>query len=619
MFVLGTAGHVDHGKSVLVHALTGIDPDRLREEKERGMTIDLGFAWLKLPSGRELSIVDVPGHEKFIKNTLAGVGGIDLALLTVAADEGVMPQTREHLAILDLLGIDKGIIVITKKDLVDEELLEMVHMEVKEEVKETTLAEAPILATSAITGEGLPDLVSAIDYLLGSISSRKDLGRPRLPIDRAFTMKGFGTVVTGTLIEGQLSLGQEMEILPPGLKTRIRGLQTHKRRVEIALPGTRVAANLSNVSTEDLKRGYVVTNPGWLSSTRLVDVKLRLLPHSTHSLLHNAAVTFHTGAEEVVGKVRLLGKEKLKPGETTWAQIELRKPVVVVRKDRFIIRSQNETIGGGEIVEPHAKRHRQFSPGLRQNLAAKESNNPQEIILAILGSEGPIELEKLPAHCNLSQEETRIAIEALSARQPPEIVTFGEGFSSLVLSQGIWQHLVEKAKQLVQNYHSQFPLRRGMPKEELRNELNIPPQAFTGLLKHLLQEGILIEDKAVIRLPEHQIQLTKKQEAAADAFLKSLEQNPYSPPGKLIPDPELLNFLIEQGEVVKVNDDIVFAASTYKEIIDRITEHIKFHGKITVAEARDLFKTSRKYALALMEYLDAQKITRRVGDERVLR
>ncbi len=641
MFVLGTAGHVDHGKSVLVHALTGIDPDRLQEEKERGMTLDLGFAWLKLPSEREISIVDVPGHEKFVKNMLAGVGGIDLALLVIAADEGVMPQTREHLAILDLLGVRRGIIAITKKDLVDEELLELVSLEAREEVKETTLAEAPILAVSAITGEGLPELVSAIDHLLEQTPAKRDVGRPRLPIDRAFTMKGFGTVVTGTLIDGQLSTGQEMEVLPPALRTRIRGLQTHKRKIDTASPGTRVAANLAAVTTDELERGYVVTNPGWLIPTRTIDVKLRLLPYITRPLTHNAIVTFHTGASEMVGKVRLLEGRKLEPGQSAWAQIELKKPVAVVRKDRFIIRSAGGTIGGGEIIDPHAKRRRRSFPGLIESLAARESDNAQEVILATLRAEKFLELEKLAVRCNLSENVVAQFIgqeEAKTGTKKPGIVILGKGSSSLVISDEGWQHLGEETKQLVQNYHKKFPLRHGMPKGELKSRLNMPEQAFIGLLQHLQDEGILIEEGLAIRLPGHEIKLSKEQEVAMGSLLKSLEQNPYSPPSSQqsavtshqsglatndyrlgSPDTELLNFLIEQGKVVRVSDDIIFAASAYEEMVTRITEHIKSHGKITVAEVRDLFKTSRKYALALMEYLDAQKITRRVGDERVLR
>ena len=573
MFVLGTAGHVDHGKSVLVHALTGIDPDRLREEKERGMTLDLGFAWLKLPSGREVSIVDVPGHEKFIKNMLAGVGGIDLALLVVAADEDVMTQTREHLAILDLLGVKRGIIVLAKKDLVDEELLELVSLEAREEVKRTTLAEAPILAVSAITGEGLPDLVSVIDHLLEQTPAKRDSGRPRLPIDRAFTMKGFGTVVTGTLIDGQLSTGQEMEVLPPVLRTRIRGLQTHKRKIDTALPGTRVAANLASVTTDELERGYVITNPGWLIPTRTIDVKLRLLPYITRSLTHNAIVSFHSGASEMVGKVRLLEGRKLEPGQNAWAQIELSRSVAVVRGDKFIVRSSNETIGGGEIIDPYAKRHRRAKPDVIESLSAKETGNAQEIILATLRAKKFVELEKLPARCNLSREEVKMAVEALAssstlplngmslraeqklraeggagsnlkkgeARQFPRIVVLGKGSGSLVISDEGWQHLVEKAKQLVRSYHEQFLLRRGMSKEELRSKLNMPEQAFIGLLQHLQKEGILIEDGLAVHLPGHEIKLSKEQEVVMGSLLKSLEQNPYSPPSVIAsPSPPVI-------------------------------------------------------------------------------
>lgn len=639
MFVLGTAGHVDHGKSTLVHALTGIDPDRLYEEKEHGMTIDLGFAWLKLPSGREVSIVDVPGHERFVRNMLAGVGGIDLALLVIAADEGVMPQTREHLAILDLLGVETGIIVLTKKDLVDEELLGLVSIEAREEVKKTTLTQAPILAVSAVTGEGLPELVSAIDQSLEHTPSKRDVGRPRLPIDRAFTIKGFGTVVTGTLIDGQLSIDQEVEILPPALKTRIRGLQTHKRNIDIASPGTRVAANLSAVTTNELERGYVISSPGWLIPTRIIDVKLRLLPYTTRPLPCNATVTFHTGARETVGKVYLLEGKKLEPGQSIWAQIELRQPVAVVRGDRFIIRSSNETVGGGEIIDPYAKRHHHAKFDVLEGLAARESGNAQEIILRTLKVNGPVGLDKLPALCNLSQGETKVAVESLASpfplpsspdvagksKQFPKIAILGKGPSSLVVSDEWWQQLVEKTKQVVQGYHGQFPLRYGMPKEELRSRLNMPEQVFVSLLQHLLDDGTLVEERSTVCLTEHRVHLTSEQQVMADDFIKSLEQNPYSPPSliereaKQSPDSELLNLLIKQGKVVRVSDDIVFATPAYEEMVMGVTEYIKSHGRITVAEVRDLFKTSRKYALALMEYLDAQKITRRIGDERVLR
>ncbi|MCK5653971.1 MAG: selenocysteine-specific translation elongation factor, partial [Dehalococcoidia bacterium] len=524
-FVLGTAGHVDHGKSVLVQALTGIDPDRLREEKERGMTIDLGFAWLKLPSGRAVGIVDVPGHEHFIKNMLAGVGGIDIALLVIAADEGVMPQTREHLAILDLLQVDRGIAIIAKKDLVDEEWLELVTLEVGDVLAGTTLAQAPLIAVSALTGEGLPKLVSAIDQVLDSATPKKDIGRPRLPIDRVFTMAGFGTVVTGTLVDGSLSQGQEVEILPPALAARIRGLQSHKQKIDIASPGNRVAANLSGVATSELTRGDVVTTPGWLTPTRAFDVKLRLLPSAPRPLPHNATVTFHHGAAEVLGKIRLLESNKIEPGETAWAQFLLAQPIVAVKDDRFIIRSPQQTLGGGQIVGPQAKRHRRFRTDVIEGLATREAGTAEQIILAIVQEEEPLELKRLLTLCNLSRGEVEEAIRSLAAQK--KVIVLGN--MMLLFSAQGWEKLAKQAKLAVQRYHQQFPLRHGPPKEELRGKIKTPTKFFARALEQLIQEGTLIEAGPMVRSPDHKPQPTPKQQAEVDAFLNRLARNPYLP------------------------------------------------------------------------------------------
>ena len=413
MFVLGTAGHIDHGKSLLVQALTGIDPDRLREEKERGMTIELGFAWLKLPSGREVGIVDVPGHERFIKNMLAGVGGIDLALLIVAANEGVMPQTREHLSILDLIGVRRGIVAITKKDLVDADILSLVRMEVEELIKDTALSQSPVMAVSAVTGEGLPELVASIDKMLSLTEPRPDLGRPRLPIDRIFTMSGAGTVVTGTLIDGSLTVGQEVEIVPSGLKSRLRGLQTHKSKIETAAPGSRVAANLVGINTGELQRGDVVTIPGWLTPARMMTVKLNLISYLKRPLRHGTEVSFHTLAAETMAKVRLLEADELNPGDSTWAQLVLERPVAAIKGDRYIIRSPMETLGGGVIVEAQAKRLRRFRPEIIENLKAREGGTSEDAILALLEAKQPLELTALVTLSNLPAEKAQVAIESL--------------------------------------------------------------------------------------------------------------------------------------------------------------------------------------------------------------
>ena len=615
MFVLGTAGHIDHGKSVLVHALTGIDPDRLREEKERGMTIDLGFAWLKLPGGREVGIVDVPGHERFVKNMLAGVGGIDLALLIVAANEGVMPQTKEHLAILDLLRVPRGIVVVTKKDLVDEELLSLVRMEVEELISTTTISQAPIIAVSALTGEGLPELIATIDELLDATEPKPDMGRPRLPVDRVFTMAGSGTVVTGTLIDGSLSVGQEVEIVPAGLKSRLRGLQTHKSRIDTARPGSRVAANLVGVTTSQLQRGDVVTKPGWLKPTKMVTVKLSLIPYLQRPLRHGTTVSFHTGAAETMAKIRLLEGDELRPGESTWAQLLLDGPVAVIKGDHFIIRSPMETLGGGDIVDAHARRLRRFRPAVIQNLKAREGGTAEEVVLALLEANQPLELSALATQLNLPDEDIKPVIESLI--QQGRIMGIGEGEHRLLLTAAGRERLAGKATAALEEYHRRFPARSGMPKVELGSRLKMGNYASAALEK-LISQGVIVADGSHVRLPAHTIQLKPEQKAKIDAFLKSLAQNPYAPPGEFIPETDLLNLLIEQRQVVKVSEGIVFSASAYDEMVAKVTAHIKAHGKVSLAEVRDMFQASRKYAQALLEHLDGEKVTRRVGDERVL-
>jgi selenocysteine-specific elongation factor len=614
MFVLGTAGHIDHGKSALVQALTGIDPDRLREEKERGMTIDLGFAWLKLPGGQEVGIVDVPGHERFVKNMLAGVGSIDLALLIVAANEGVMPQTREHLAILDLLGIQRGIVTITKKDLVDQEWLELVKADIEELIRPTTLAQAPIIAVSAVTREGLPELVAAIEKLLAATEPKKDIGRPRLPIDRIFTIAGAGTIITGTLIDGSLTVGQEVEIVPPGLKSRLRGLQTHKARLNTVTPGSRVAANLVGLATSELQRGDVLTKPGWLVPTTQLSVELRLLAYLRRPLAHNATVSFHTGAAEAMAKVRLLEKERLEPGETGWAQLRLDRPVALVKGDHYIIRSPMETLGGGKIVDSHARRLRRFRPALIEGLKVKEKGTAEDVILALLEARQPLDLPALMKEADLPESEVRPAVELLI--QQKKVIQIGQAENRLLFTAGGWGRLTQEATAILQDYHRKFPARPGMPRVELASRLKLSKQS-AAVMERLVADGALNEEGLVVCLLSHRVQLTPAQQAKIDAFLRALAQNPYSPPTDSIPEPDLLNLLIERRQVVKVSESVVFASAAYDKMVERVLAHIKANGKITLAEVRDLFQTSRKYAQALIEYLDEKKITRRVGDERV--
>jgi len=619
LFVIGTAGHVDHGKSTLVAALTGIDPDRLREEKERGMTIDLGFAWLKLPSGREVSIVDVPGHERFIKNMLAGVGGIDVALLVIAADEGVMPQTREHAAILDLLQIRRGVVAVTKRDLVEEEWLELVLDDVRAFLRGTSLASAPVLPVSAITRQGFPELLSALDALLDEATPREDLGRPRLPIDRIFTVAGFGTVVTGTLVGGSLKTGQEVEVQPKGLRARIRGLQTHQRTVSVAQPGSRVAINLTSVATEDLQRGDVVTIPGWLRPTNLVDVRLQALASAPHPLEHNSTLNLHIGSAERVAKLVLLQGDELKPGEMGWAQLKLTEPVAVAKGDFFVLRSPNATVGGGEIVDAHPRRHRRSQPGLLKRLEIMAHGEPDEIVLEALDAERPVDLASLAHKTGLPLAQVQATLQALEERG------LVRRLSDHFVSARGWQALGQEVRNLLASYHQQQPLRSGMPREELKSRLGLSPKLFAEVVERLQDEGQLAGDEASLRLPEHKVELNHEQEEKSRRLLHELGRSPYAPPSltdlqrDLGLSAEVINVLVSQGRIRKVSESVAFTAAAYDEMLERIKEHLRAQGSITVGEVRDMFSTSRKYALALLEHLDEQRITRRVGDERVLR
>lgn len=620
MYVVGTAGHVDHGKSTLVEALTGIDPDRLREEKERGMTIDLGFAWLPLPSGNEVSIVDVPGHERFVNNMLAGVGGIDLALLIVAADESVMPQTREHLAILDLLQIKRGLVVVTKKDLVDEEWLELVMIDVEEVLEGTVLEGSEIMAVSAITGDGVPDLVAKIDDMLQETTPKRDVGRPRLPIDRAFSITGFGTVVTGTLIDGRLRVGEGVELVLAGEETRVRGLQTHQTKLDEVLPGTRVAANLTGVSQEDISRGEVLVNEGWLKPTTAMDVRLRVISSAPHSLRHNMFVTVHTGSAEAIARLRLLESDTVEPGEVTWAQLKLETPLAVVKGDFFVVRSNLTTLGGGNIVDTHAPRPRRRHQPTLDRLAIMEQGSDRDVLIKTIEMVEPSEFRDLVNRANLEPDVAKSELEAMAKENL--VVSIGTGAIGpgvSTYSAAGWTAVSRRASQFLENFHEQFPLRPGAPKEELRSRLGMTPQIFNQALPRLQEHKVVIEDGTLVRHPDHAPGLTPDQQVVVDAYIKVLDSDPYSPPTDSPLAADVLNLVAEQGKVVKVSETVVFSASAYKDMVDKISLKINDDGQITVADVRDMFDTSRKYALALMDYLDQQRITRRVGDARVLR
>jgi selenocysteine-specific elongation factor len=630
MRVIGTAGHVDHGKSTLIEALTGTHPDRLKEEQAREMTIELGFGWMTLPDGEEVGIVDVPGHRDFIENMLSGIGGIDAALLVIAADEGVMPQTKEHLAILDLLEIPSGLIVLTKIDLApDPAWLELVETDVRAAIAGTVMNGAPIVRVSAKTKTGLDSLISSLQSLLQQKHPRPDLARPRLPIDRVFSMSGFGTVVTGTLLDGQLALGEEVQILPSGQRGRIRGLQTHKKREERAMPGSRTAVNISGVETEAIQRGEVVVHPNQYQATRRIDARLRLLKDISASIQHNSEVKFFAGASETMGTLRLLGREELLPGEEGWIQLELRAPVVAVRGDRYILRrpSPGETLGGGAIVDHQPKgRHKRFDEHILRSLEAISQGTPADVLLEAALASNIASIREVITRSRLEPAEAEAALKELL--DAGSLVSLEAGIPTpagdlLITARPHWNALTDKVRQTVESYHAQYPLRRGIPREELKSRLKLSARAFNAAINKLITVHSLTDYSAFIAMPEHAVKFDPGQQSRVQALMHRFEQNPYSPPSvkelQAEAGEEILSALIEMGELIPVSSDVIFRKTDYERMVAKIRREIEQEGKITLGEVRDLFNTSRKYAQALLEHLDAVGLTLREGDVRKLK
>ena len=608
-FVVGTAGHIDHGKSTLITALSGIDPDRLAEEKRRGMTIDLGFAHMALPSGREIGIVDVPGHARFMRNMLAGAHGLDAVLLVVAADEGVMPQTREHLEIVDLLEVRHGLVVLTKVDLVDGEWLELVKGEVAAALRETSLQAAPMHAVSAVTGDGLPELVAALDGLLEQSEPRPDAGRPRLPIDRVFTMSGFGTVVTGTLVDGSISVGDEMEVVPGVRAVRIRGLQRHNEKVETVGPGNRVAANLSGVEKSDLARGDVLARPHALQPVRRIDAKLRVLASASQPVRHGMELLLHTGTAEVGSRVIVLAGDEIAPGAEGWVQLYLDRPIAAAAHDRFVLRvpSPSMTVAGGSFVDVAPRKHPRHDSAVRDSLARRAAGNVLQE-----------ELGKYPRGVTVTA-----LLKATVAPNSDIDKLHARRLGEWIFSDDAWRSIASRAAHELEAYHSAFPLRPGMAREELRSRLGVPATSFPSVVQGLIEDGRVIERNGLLAAPEHRVALESS--GPATDLVRLLQSQPFAPPS--LPEAmqqtgagdELVRALAQRGDIVRVSDDIAFSKEAYESAVGMVKEIIAANGSVTVAQLRDRMGASRRPVLALLEHLDAQRVTRRVGDSRVLR
>ena len=585
---------------------------------------------MELPSGEPVGIVDVPGHIDFIKNMLAGVGGVDAALFVVAADEGVMPQTLEHLAILDLLEAPRGVVALTKIDMVDEsDWLAMVEEEVRETLADTSLADSPILPVSAMTGAGIPELVATLADTLAAAPPRLDTGRPRLPIDRVFTIAGFGTVVTGTLLDGSLRTGDEVVIEPGGVQGRIRGLQTHKAKIEVAEPGSRVAVNLSGLHPDQLRRGQVLTVGGVLRGSKRVDVRLRALPDAPALLQHNMEITFHSAAAESFGRLRLLEGDELLPGDVTWAQIELREPVAVVRGDHYIIRrpSPSATLGGGVILDPNPRRrHRRRQPNLFTRFEVLLQGEPSDILEAIIAREGPLTSAQALVATDLPAGQAQDALDELLAAGRVQPLDINKPAGPLITPTA-WTVLRARLQDQLATYHRSNPLRQGMPREEMKSRLQPrsgwSTRLFNAIVSRAAAEGVVGELGSLLASPDFEVQFSPDQQVSVDRLLAQFDANPYAPPtvkqSLELVNEDVLNALIEQDVLLRVAPDVLFKRAAYEQMVGMIRQHLQTHGQITVAECRDMFGASRKYVLGLLEYLDQQRVTRREGDVRVLR
>jgi selenocysteine-specific elongation factor len=629
--ILGTAGHIDHGKTALVKALTGVDTDRLKEEKERGITIELGFTFLDLPSGIRLGIIDVPGHEKFVKHMVAGVWGIDLVALIIAADEGVMPQTKEHLDICKLLRVKKGLIVLTKIDLVEPELLELVREEVIDIAKDTFLKDAPVLAVSSMTGEGIPQLISALDHLSKEIKERSSDGLFRLPIDRVFIMKGFGTVVTGTMVAGKISLGETVEILPSGFEGKVRNLQVYNRPVEEATAGERAAVNLQGIETSAIERGDVLVHPKTLTPTRVLDVYLDYLPIAPRPLKHRTQQRFHIGTNSTTASIFLLDREELAPGEEGFAQLRLERPVVALPQDCFVIRGSGaiQTLGGGVVLDTHPVKHRRFSrPVIDDLILLRDGSGEQAIGQQILRSEmAGISFGDLLSRVAMSPNEIQTVLRKMIEKRDILLV---DPEKLKVIEIGQYQRLKEITLNQLREFHQRFPMRTGLAKEELRTKLpmEVDVKLFQILINELIRSKEVGLERDKLWLAGHQISSVDEKglvKRVEEAILKGGLQPPSSKElSEEWPEEEeailaVFEHLVHEGVLVKIKSGMYFHRIHFENLKGELIHYLKSHKEISTSQFKELTGASRKYAIPLIEYFDQTKLTLRVGEKRVLR
>ncbi|MFH0789981.1 MAG: selenocysteine-specific translation elongation factor [Pseudomonadota bacterium] len=628
--ILGTAGHIDHGKTSLVKALTGIDTDRLKEEKERGITIELGFAYLDLPNGQRLGIIDVPGHERFIKHMVAGASTIDLVALIIAADEGVMPQTREHLDICSLLGIKKGLVALTKIDMVEEDWLDLVQEDIKTFLTGTFLEGALILPVSSTTGQGIPECVSVLERLSTEVEERSSAGIFRLPVDRVFTMRGFGTVVTGTAISGSLSVGDQVTLYPQEIQAKVRGIQVHNQDTEQVRAGLRTAINLQGIEKTTVNRGDVVASALSLYSARLLDIRLRLLKSAQRPLKHRSQIRFHGGTNEILGRVILLEGEEIKPGESQFCQLRLTEPVALLPGDLAVIRSYSpvQTIGGAEVLNVIPGKHKRFNPDVIEQLGILQSGtDPEKVALQVLlaGAMG-MSRQNLGRVLALPPKKLDDLLKELLSHR---VLIQWDKENKMMIHHLELSKLNQVIEQELKGYHKTNPLKQGLPKEELKSRLPQIREAklFNFLLNQLAEQKILVQEKELVRLIDHKVQLKEDQQAVRDALEKVYRQSGLQPPYfkelmEKFPKGQpraVLELMVKEGKLVKVKEDLYFHKEAIEGLKKKMIQWLKEKGELTTPEFKDLTQTSRKYTIPLLEYFDALQVTLRVEDKRFLR
>nr|WP_317282567.1 selenocysteine-specific translation elongation factor [uncultured Sellimonas sp.] len=627
--IIGTAGHIDHGKTTLIKALTGRNTDRWEEEQRRGITIDLGFTYFDLPNGDRAGIIDVPGHERFINNMVAGVVGMDLVMLVIAADEGIMPQTREHMDILGQLGIEKSIIVLNKCDLVDEEWLELVEEEVKEELEGTFLEGAPVVKVSAASGQGLPELIDTIQKMTENEVTEKDIHTiPRLPIDRAFTLSGFGTIITGTLLAGTIRKEDTLCMYPIGKECKIRSIQVHGESVDVCYAGQRVAINLSNVKKSEIKRGCVLAPPKNMKNTDLLDVKLNVLPSSMRILTNNSRLHFFSGTSEILCRAVLLDKEEIGPGESGYVQLRLEEEIALRRGDRFVVRfySPMETIGGGVVLEPNPKKKKRFQKDAIEELKQKESGSSADVIeLHVKQHEATMvtmaELAKITA---LSSDEVEKDIRELEESQT--VILFPMKKDTYVWHRTSMEAMTDQILAALSKFHKEHPYRYGMQKAEVHMKFmkQVKPNIFDLYIEKMTEMGRIARKGEFLYCPDHEIPKDEVFEKTARIILDTFERARYDfvrfseiefpklPEGT---KEDVLQVLAAEEKVVKINDEMYTLSGYMEDAEKKIREKLKKDGVITIAEVRDMFSTSRKSAKPILEYMDSKKVTKKTGGE----